>query len=61
MSNNPWRVKPSEIARTVKSVRATGLHVRNIEVTRDGTIRVSVGELPVPHVGETTVEPDEWD
>ena len=45
MSRGPWRgVRPSEITRTVKSVQCTGLNIRNVEISRDGLIRVNVGE-----------------
>ncbi len=43
MSNGLWRVKPSEIARSVKSVQSVGLQVRNVEIAPDGTIRINVG------------------
>jgi hypothetical protein len=44
MSTGNWRVKPSEIIRVTKAVQSTGLSVRNVEVSGDGTIRVHVGE-----------------
>ena len=44
MSKGRWHVKPSEIVRTVKSVRATGLNVQSVEVGVDGAIRVTVRE-----------------
>jgi hypothetical protein len=44
MSTGNWRVKPSEIIRVTKAVQSTGLPVRNVEVSGDGTIRVHVGE-----------------
>jgi len=44
MSHGPWRFKASEIARTVRSVQSTGLCVRNVEISREGVIRVNVGE-----------------
>jgi hypothetical protein len=44
MSNNPWRVRPSEIVRAIKSVQQTGLRVRDVEIARDGSIRVHVSE-----------------
>jgi hypothetical protein len=45
MSNQPWRIKPTEIIRAIKSVQQTGLHVRDVEIGRDGSIRVHVSEL----------------
>jgi hypothetical protein len=59
MSRGSWRVKPTEIARTVKSVQSTGLNVRNIEIDRDGLIRVNVGkpDLAVkPGIDETSAD-----
>jgi hypothetical protein len=44
MSRGSWRVKPTEIARTVRSVQSTGLNVRNVEISADGVIRINVGE-----------------
>jgi hypothetical protein len=50
MSTGAWRIKPSEIARTIKSLQSTGLPVRNVEICPDGTIRInthsSVAEVP---------------
>jgi hypothetical protein len=43
MSRGSWRVKPTEIVRTVKSVQSTGLPIRNIEISLDGVIRVNIG------------------
>ncbi|MDA9399831.1 hypothetical protein [Bradyrhizobium sp. CCBAU 45389] len=62
MSTGPWRARPREITRTVKSVQSTGLHVRNVEVTRDGTIRVNIGKPnEAGDADNTNQEPDEWD
>jgi hypothetical protein len=36
MSAGCWRVKPSEVERTLKSVQKAGLHVRSVEVSADG-------------------------
>lgn len=55
MSNRPWRVKPSEIARTIKTVQQMGLHVRNVEISSDGSIRISVGS-DAPTSAEETSE-----
>lgn len=44
MSQNPWRVRPSEIERTLKSVRSSGLPVRNIEIESNGTVRIHIGD-----------------
>jgi hypothetical protein len=61
MSHSQWRIKPSEIARTVRSLQKAGLHVRNVEITRDGTIRVSVTEPEALLEDATKPEPGEWD
>jgi hypothetical protein len=44
MSQGVWRIRPSEIARTIKSVRSAGLPVRNIEISENGTIRINVDQ-----------------
>ncbi|MET4788279.1 hypothetical protein ABIF64_000457 [Bradyrhizobium japonicum] len=44
MSQKPWRVRPSEIERTLKSVRSSGLPVRNIEIESNGTVRIHVSD-----------------
>jgi hypothetical protein len=43
MSHGQWRFKPSEMARAVKSVKSTGLPLRNVEISPDGLIRINVG------------------
>jgi hypothetical protein len=48
MSQSPWRFNPREIKRSISAVQSTGLHVRNVEITQDGTIRVHVGEPEKP-------------
>ena len=44
MSTGCWRIKPSEIERTLKSIRSVGLHIRSVELAADGTIKISVSE-----------------
>ncbi|WMT78824.1 hypothetical protein [Bradyrhizobium sp. Ash2021] len=61
MSNRPWRVKPREIFRTIKTVQQTGLPIRNVEIGPDGLIRVNVGEAETALAGEFKPEPSEWD
>ena len=57
MSNRPWRVKPREIFRTIKTVQQTGLPIRNVEIGPDGLIRVNVGDPDAPtSAGETSEE-----
>jgi hypothetical protein len=56
MSNGQWRFKPSEIARAVKSVKSTGLLLRNVEISPDGLIRINVGE---PELA-ATADLDQW-
>jgi hypothetical protein len=56
MSHGRWRFKPSEIARAVKSVRSTGLLVRNVEISPDGSIRIHVGEPELATIVEANSE-----
>ncbi len=44
MSAGCWRVKPSEVERTLKSIRSVGLLVRSIELAADGSIKITVTE-----------------
>lgn len=44
MSTGCWRVKPSEIQRTLESIKKAGLRVRAVEVTAHGAIKVSASE-----------------
>lgn len=45
MSTGCWRIKPSEIERTIKSIRSAGLNVRTVELAPDGTIKVTVDSV----------------
>ena len=45
MSAGCWRVKPSEVERTLKSVQKAGLHVKSVEVSADG-IKIIVADRP---------------
>jgi hypothetical protein len=56
MSTGSWRVKPSEIERTLKSIRSVGLHVRMIEICPDGTVKVNVTEQDKADDAETPEE-----
>jgi hypothetical protein len=44
MSTSCWRIKPSELERTLKSVRSVGLHIRSVELAADGAIKITVTE-----------------
>jgi hypothetical protein len=44
MSTGCWRIKPSEVERTLKSIRSVGLHVRSVELAADGSIKIAVSE-----------------
>jgi hypothetical protein len=44
MSTGCWRIKPSEIERPLKSVRSVGLHVRIVELTTDGAVKITVSD-----------------
>ena len=55
MSTGCWRIKPSELERTLKSVRSVGLHIRSVELTADGAIKITVteSETAESHSSET--------
>ncbi|MBJ7403397.1 MAG: hypothetical protein JHD07_08905 [Bradyrhizobium sp.] len=62
MSANPWRFNRREVSRAVRAVQDVGLHVRNVEIAQDGTIRVHVGEPEKPGAaGGSHQESSEWD
>jgi acetolactate synthase regulatory subunit len=44
MSTGYWRIKPSEIERTLRSIRSVGLHIRSVELAADGTVKITVNE-----------------
>jgi hypothetical protein len=44
MSTGCWRIKPSEVERTLKSIRSAGLHIRSVELAADGVIKITVSE-----------------
>ena len=57
MSTGCWRIKPSEFERTLKSIRSVGLHIRTVELTADGTVKITVavsetGEPGTPQTPE---------
>ena len=56
MSTGCWRIKPSEVERTLKSIRSVGLHIRSVELAADGTIKITVGDSethePAPETPE---------
>jgi hypothetical protein len=56
MSTGCWRIKPSELERTLKSVRSVGLHVRSVELAADGAIKITVSDS---ETGEPTPETSE--
>ena len=45
MSTGCWRIKPSEIERTLKSIRSVGLHIRSVEMAADGAIKIIVSDF----------------
>ena len=47
MSTGCWRIKPSELERTLESVRSVGLHVRSVELAADGAVKISVSDSEV--------------
>jgi acetolactate synthase regulatory subunit len=56
MSAGPWRVKPSEIERALKSVKSAGLRVKSVEVCPDGTIKLIVVDVTCESDPEETPE-----
>jgi hypothetical protein len=56
MSHGCWRIKPSEVERTLKSIQKAGLHVRTVEVGKDGTIRIDVAKTGEPNPADETSE-----
>ena len=44
MSRANWRIRPREIQRTIKSIEASGLTVRSVEVDTDGRLRFGTGK-----------------
>ena len=44
MSQGHWRIKPSELGRAINSIRSVGLHIQSVELSADGTIKISVTE-----------------
>jgi hypothetical protein len=43
MSSGSWRIKPSELQRTLESIRKAGLHVKCVEVI-GGAVKINVVE-----------------
>jgi hypothetical protein len=59
MSQGCWHVKPGEVRRIIETVQATGLHVKAVEVTKDG-IKIAVSETAEPEQQDTKPR-GEWD
>jgi hypothetical protein len=59
MSQGCWHVKPSEIRRMIETVKATGLHVTAVEVTKDG-FKIETAETA--EIKQDNTKPkSEWD
>lgn len=56
MSTGCWRIKPSELERTLKSVRSVGLHIRSVELTADGAIKITVSDSEIGEFAPETPE-----
>ena len=56
MSTGCWCIKPSELERTLKSVRSVGLHIRSVEVSADGAIKITVRESEIGQSDPETSE-----
>jgi hypothetical protein len=56
MSTGCWRIKPSELERTLKTIRSVGLAIRNIDLAADGAIKITVSDSetgePAPETPE---------
>jgi hypothetical protein len=55
MSTGCWRIKPSELERTLKSIRAVGLHIRSVDLTPDG-IKITVTDSETAESAHETPE-----
>jgi hypothetical protein len=58
MSTGCWRIKPSELERTLKSIRSVGLHIRTVELGADGAIKITVSESETS-VSDTPETPEQ--
>jgi len=56
MSQGCWRIKPSEVERTLKSIQKAGLHIRTVEFGADGVIKISVTDHGEPNPADETSE-----
>jgi hypothetical protein len=56
MSTGCWRIKPSEVERTLKSIRSVGLHIRAVELTAGGTVKITVTESDTAEPAPETPE-----
>jgi hypothetical protein len=57
MSKGKWNLRPTEVARLVGAVKATGLSVRNVEYSTEAKlIRVNIGPAAEANAVEA-VEP----
>ena len=60
MSQGSWHIKPSEMRRTLETLRQVGLHVRTVEVTKDG-IKIAVSETAEATDQQGDKPKSEWD
>ena len=60
MSRANWRIRPREIQRTIKSIEASGLAVRSVEVDTDGKLRFGTGK-PGENGGGDAAKINPWD
>ncbi len=56
MSTGCWRIKPSELERTLKSVRSVGLHIRSVELAADGAVKITVSNSETDELAPETSE-----
>ena len=56
MSAGGWRIKPTEVERTLKSIQKAGLHVQSVEVLSDGRLKINIVETAKPDAPAETSE-----
>ena len=53
MSTGHWRIRPTELQRTLETIRKAGLQVKTVEVC-DGTIRIDVTDAKTESDAQTS-------
>ena len=60
MSRGTQLFKQSDLTRALKAAKAAGVEVARIEIAKDGTIAIDIGEMPVD-TKPTKGSADDWD